>query len=959
METKFQQNEVGKISETIDGSDNPSTVTDIDSASEKLLLSHYVPASIVINSRYQIVRFHGIVYKYLYPSSGKASLDVLNMVHEELGYELHYMVQQAAKGDRAVRKENVVMTLPGGNIKVSIEVAPIKSSASEAHYLIIFEEKLKRNFLDAEPVGSNNARKVRLLENQLKQAQAHLTQLTEELKTTREELQEANEKITANYEEVLSTNKELQESKQELQSAVKRLMLENEDLEAENINFLETANYSINVIDAIREPLLLLNNNLSVHLANKAFYSIFRLTPADVENRFLYEIGNCQWNVPELLAKLSEVVGKKKGFVTFELPSIENRILLFNAVHLETGHKRHDRIMMTMQDVTQHRLAREAKEWLATVVEASQEGIISFTTNRTIISWNKGAEKMFGYTEAEMVNKSLSRLVQQSDKPNQHKLIERVMKGEVIRQVEMEYVHKNGHLIYVLTSVSLIKDLKGNIKGLMASVQDITERKKIEEALRESEERFRPIVSESAVGIARASFEGQLLFINQKFCDMLGFTAEELLRKTIWDLSAASNTEKPGSLLKRLQEEEGAVELERQLFRKNDTPLWVNINLSAIRDANGIPTSVTAVVLDISQRKEAEEALQKTKESLQLTLEAANMGSWEMDITNGETIFHNLRHDQLLGYSTWQPEWNLKIASKNILEEDKHLFDEAMARLMNTGQLHVEIRVLWPDGSIHWIYKLGQLFYDANGKPYRAAGICMDITDRKLVEQRKEGLIGIASHELKTPITSIKAYAQMLQEQFVAQEDYTSATMLNKLDKQVDKLTNLIKDLLDTTRITEGQLTLKQEELDINGLIKEVADDMLPALIKHKIVKKLHPLPNIQADRERIRQVLINLISNAVKYSPNDNKVVVCSKIESGKVTIHIQDFGIGMPEEVQQKVFDRFYRANDTTESSLPGLGLGLFISSEIVKQHKGSIWVKSRKGEGSMFSFSLPVSI
>ncbi len=958
MESDSHQNGFDRGIRIDNITDEPSNLVDVDIATEKLLLSQYVPASIVIDSSYQIVRFHGLVYKYLFPSSGKASLDVLNMVHEELGFELHYMVQQVAKDNKPIRKENISLTLPSGDVKVNIEVAPVRSKASEAHYLILFEEKAKLNLLEPDLTGSANSRKMRMLENQLKQAQEHLISLTEELKTTREDLQEGNEKMTAQYEEVLSINQELLEGKRALQAAVKELMLANEDLETENINLHENIDYSASIINAIREPLLLLNTNLSVHLANRVFYSTFRLTPADVEHRFLYEIGNSQWNVPELLAKLSEVVGKKNGFASFELPSADNRMLLFNAAHLETGNKRTDRIMITMQDVTQHRQAREAKEWLATVVEASNEGIISFTTNRTIISWNKGAEEIFGYTEAEMVSKSLSRLVKQNDKLNQHKLIERVMKGEIIRQFEMEHLHKDGHIIHVSISISVIRDVKENIKGLMASVQDITERKKAEEALRESEERYQPIVSESAVGIARADFDGRLLFTNQKFCNMLGFTIEELLGKTVWDLAYNNNNNRTKGLLKRMQEDGKPIEFERQLIRKNDTPIWVNINVSSMKDSKGQVASVTAVIIDISQRKEAEEALQKTKESLQIAFEAANMGSWEMDTNTGEIIYHSLRNDQLMGYNNWQTGWNLEKARRYVIEEDRQMFDEAISGLLSKGSLQMEFRVRWADGSLRWIYKLGKLFYDADGKPYRAAGISMDITDRKLAEQRKENLIGITSHELKTPVTSIKAYAQILHEQFLEQKNYTSATMLEKLDKQVDKLTILIKDLLDTTRITEGQLTLKQEVIDINSLIKEVADDMLPAISGHRIVKRLHPLPSIQADRERIRQVLINLISNAVKYSPEDDKIIVCTESESGSVTIHIQDFGIGISEEVQPKVFDRFYRVDDTNGTRFSGLGLGLFISSEIIKQHKGAIWVKSHKGEGATFSFSLPAN-
>ena len=938
-----------------DAFSSTEVLTSIDITSEKLLLSRYVPASLVMDSQFTILRFYGPVQKYLQPTAGKAALDALSMLPEELAAGLQELVNQVAQNTRVVQQKDVTLYDGEKEATVTIEVAHLQATSRETHYLIIFKDK--ETFAAAE-MADGNGHPARRAKKEAPPAKAGYEILAEEYKSSREEWQAAHEELTANYEEALQTNQELKKNKEELQAAVKELMVANEDLEAQNISLSETADLSINILEAIRNPMVLLNTNLSVHTANKTFYSTFRLTPSDVEGRFMYEIGDSQWNVPELLSKLSEVVSKKNGYATFELPFAESQMLLYNAVHIENGSKRSDRILISVQDVTQHRLARDAKEWLAAVVESSNEGIVSFTTNKTIISWNKGAEEIFGYTEAEMVGKSITRLVKQSDKLAQHKLIERVMKGDVVRQLEMEDMHKDGRIIHVSTSISLIKDQKGNIKGMMASVQDITERKMAVEALRESEERFRPIVSDSAVGIARADFNGRLLFVNQKFCDMMGFSSDEILEKTVWDINFNNQIDGTRHRFLRLQEEGVPFEYEKQLLRKDNTPLWVSINLSAIKDQNGVPYSLTAVVMDINQRKEAEEALQQAKDSLQMAQEAANMGSWEMDLVNGRIIYHNLRNDQLMGYGVWQPDWNLTIARQNVIEEDKHLFDEAITQMMSTGRLHMEVRVRWPDGSIHWIYKAGQISYDEYGKPIRAAGIGMDTTNLKMAEQQKEILLGIASHELKTPVTSIKAYAQILQERFVEAEDYHSASLITKLDRQVDKLTELIKDLLDTTRITEGQLLLKQEIFDLNCLIREVAEDLQTGHKSHKIVKKLHPLPTIQADKERLRQVLVNLITNAIKYSPQSNKVIICTESDGKQLIVRVQDYGIGIPQHLQQQVFERFFRATNVRDAATPNLGLGLFISSQIIRQHKGTIWVQSEEGAGATFAFSLPAN-
>jgi signal transduction histidine kinase len=225
-----------------------------------------------------------------------------------------------------------------------------------------------------------------------------------------------------------------------------------------------------------------------------------------------------------------------------------------------------------------------------------------------------------------------------------------------------------------------------------------------------------------------------------------------------------------------------------------------------------------------------------------------------------------------------------------------------------------------------------------------------------LLEKQKEEFIAIASHELKTPVTSIKAYAEILEDVFTASKDGESKEMVKKLGNQVDRLTNLVKDLLDVTKITEGQLKLVEDFYDINEAILETVEDMQLTTKKHKIVTQLDPADRLWGDRSRIEQVLVNLISNAIKYSPEGEKVIITSKADEEGVTISVEDFGIGMSKEVQQQIFERFYRVSGTEANTFPGLGLGLYISTEVIRRQGGRIWVTSEQNKGSVFGFFLP---
>ena len=222
--------------------------------------------------------------------------------------------------------------------------------------------------------------------------------------------------------------------------------------------------------------------------------------------------------------------------------------------------------------------------------------------------------------------------------------------------------------------------------------------------------------------------------------------------------------------------------------------------------------------------------------------------------------------------------------------------------------------------------------------------------------RQKDDFIAIASHELKTPVTSIKLYTQLLHRKFQKQNDIQSADAVAKMDTQVNKLTALINDLLDVTKIEEGKLRLNFETFDFNDLTAEIVEEM-QLTTKHKIEKHLGSVNPIDGDRDRIGQVLVNFISNAIKYSPGANKVIVKTASDKKNIVISVQDFGMGLTPKDQLKVFERFNRAGQEGPGGLPGLGLGLYISKEIIKRHKGEIWLESKKGRGSTFYFSLPI--
>jgi signal transduction histidine kinase len=232
-----------------------------------------------------------------------------------------------------------------------------------------------------------------------------------------------------------------------------------------------------------------------------------------------------------------------------------------------------------------------------------------------------------------------------------------------------------------------------------------------------------------------------------------------------------------------------------------------------------------------------------------------------------------------------------------------------------------------------------------------------DVTELRRIEKQKDDFISMATHELKTPLTSIKMFIQLLQKIHAKKKDKKSLFIADKINTQVDRLTSMMSSFLNVYSIQSGKMDMHRNHFLIDKAINEEIDTFQYSADSHVITFKGKTGLKVFADKERVSQVLINLLTNAIKYSPEGNKInVEISKNKSG-VIISVRDFGMGIAKSQQKKIFERFYRTNGKKERDIKGLGLGLYIASEIVKAHEGKLWLESKVGEGTTFFFSLPI--
>jgi signal transduction histidine kinase len=225
-------------------------------------------------------------------------------------------------------------------------------------------------------------------------------------------------------------------------------------------------------------------------------------------------------------------------------------------------------------------------------------------------------------------------------------------------------------------------------------------------------------------------------------------------------------------------------------------------------------------------------------------------------------------------------------------------------------------------------------------------------------KQRNDQFLAIASHELRTPLTSMKGYTEVLERRLKRSNQTELVTYTTKLDDQLSKVTGLIRDLLDVSKIQSGQLQMRRERLSINSVVEQSIEEVQALAHHHRIVVTGWSNTPVSGDPVRLCQVLTNLLSNAIKYSPTSDRVIVRVSEARDKVIVSVQDFGIGVPAKERTTIFEPYFRSQHTQREDVPGgLGMGLYIAQEIVRWHGGRIWLDSEEEKGSTFSFLLPL--
>lgn len=375
-------------------------------------------------------------------------------------------------------------------------------------------------------------------------------------------------------------------------------------------------------------------------------------------------------------------------------------------------------------------------------------------------------------------------------------------------------------------------------------------------------------------------------------------------------------------------------------------------------------TAVLAIELDAKRKSEldTQKRIERAEETSRLAIEGADLGTFDMDLSQG-TLEWSKRCREMFGIFSDHPITYEHDFLPNVHPDDLQLAHQAVEDAFDfkksKGNYDVEYRTIGKsDKKLRWIRAKGRTIFSDTGEPIRLIGTALEITESKMNELRKNDFVAMVSHELKTPLTSIKSYVQMVLLKAKKSDDTFALNTLSRAETQVNKMVSLIRGFLDTSRIQSGQMQLNVETFSLKDLKAEIVDDIRAMDDSYTIQRVGCPDINITGDRDKIGQVLNNLLSNAIKYSPQGSTIQIGCQISDSTIRVMIKDQGRGVPVDQQGKLFDRFYRVADENTRNVPGFGIGLYLCAEIIKLHQGEIGMYNNPAPeaGATFYFTLP---
>ncbi len=615
------------------------------------------------------------------------------------------------------------------------------------------------------------------------------------------------------------------------------------------------------------------------------------------------------------------------------------------------------KILEINRDITEHEsvkrdlLMNEKK--FRSLIENSSDGILVSNGNLKFTYVSSSIKKILGYSQDEFLKMSLQKIIHPDDFPLIMNIRKMLFTKEKNIKGEFRVKNKKGEWRWIeANSSNFLADAA--VKGIVSNFRDITDKKLYELELEGKNRKITEIVENFNYGYYAMDKEWRYVYVNKKGEEMGHIKRDDVLGKTVWNVFPDVEKLEIGKAMRQVM--------------KNRTPMTVTQYYPShnMWYENYIYPSIEGIAVynrNSTEEKNIQQQVIDTQQELEAILKNIPNGVIVQD-SESTLVYANKEAMHLLGYESIEQmmksprfEYIYKFDLQDEYGKKFPLENMPGRKAFETGKT-VQVTIKFVNKKTNksrWLTITSTVIYKGHGKNPLVINVLQDITEFKDIDVRKNNFISMASHELKTPLTSLKIYMHLLSD--IKKLDTRKQTeYVTKAAEQIDKLQQLVSDLLDQSTIQQGKLSLQLKEIYFDFFIKEFIDQYQELLPDFHLIVKGKTDSIVTIDRYRMEQVLANLLSNAAKYSQDKKEIILTLSKKGAYVHLSVKDSGIGIPEKDLHNIFKPYYRVLGKRESTYPGLGMGLYITRDIVTKHGGDISVESTLGKGSVFTLSLP---
>jgi PAS domain S-box-containing protein/diguanylate cyclase (GGDEF)-like protein len=749
------------------------------------------------------------------------------------------------------------------------------------------------------------------------------------------------------------------------------------------------------ILDTMSEHVVYRDTKMKVLWANRAAGESVGLAAEQLVGRHCYEIWH-QRSKPCVVCPAKETL-KASQQEEMEITTPDGRIWWIRTYPIRDANGEIARIANVTLEITERKRAEEVLRQSMTLLQHIADHLpVMFSyldSDRRYVFANRQFEDSFGpgTVVGKTIQEVLSPEIYQEVKPR----IDAVLAGEGVDYERIGLTGKGDKRSF-LVSYRPDKDESGNVNGVFALLWDITEIKQKEEALRESEAQKKAILDASIDRIRLVDKDMRIIWANKTTARELDIAPEDLVGQICYEIFPDRDTPCPGCPTKMALD---SGKIEHSIFHQ---PKSKGIKGESYWDAYAVPiknksgdiVNLIEISRNITERKQAEEALRESEERYRTILDSIEEAYFEADIS-GNLTFFNDSLCKLLGY-TKDELMGMNNRDYMTQESSKRIYKH-FNQMYRTGNpiKKVDFEIIRKDGSHGFHETSASLMRDRAGQPIGFRGISRDITEHKKAEEAlretdrmKSEFISVVGHELRTPLTSMRNAVDIVLGETAGAINENQRKFLSMAERNIDRLSGLINELLDISKIESGKIRIELKPLDLCAPL-DMAIASVTSRTKEKSIS-MHQeipsdLPQAYGDSDKLEQIFINLLDNAIKFTPEGGDICVTAKLvhnekfgvgvrekpkkvgseelgvwgsglDSNFIEISVADTGIGIPADELEKIFDRFYQAGKSITKEIKGAGLGLAITKGLIEAHGGKIWAESEVGKGTKFTFTLP---